>query len=153
METRLCVKCGERKTIADFSKCKTRKDGLRAECKFCMKEYRQAYAVANSEKISAKAKAYRAKNSEARKKTWAIWYANNAEARRAYSSAYAYRDYAATLAKAKYFSKEKVRNITDGYAKDQLVNWHGFPKDAITPDLIELYRTQLMIKRKIKELK
>jgi hypothetical protein len=39
MNTKTCSKCGITKEISDFRKDKTKKDGLRPDCKLCLKNY------------------------------------------------------------------------------------------------------------------
>ena len=53
-----CTKCGVEKSLEEFSKQKTGKDGRRASCKACYK----AYYKANKEKINVKQKAWRDSN-------------------------------------------------------------------------------------------
>jgi hypothetical protein len=45
METKICSKCGETKSIDDFSKRKASKDGYQPLCKTCKKEYNTQWAV------------------------------------------------------------------------------------------------------------
>ena len=42
METKLCPKCGEEKTVDNFAKNKTRKDGLQCQCRTCLSAYKRA---------------------------------------------------------------------------------------------------------------
>ena len=46
-----CCKCGEIKTVDNFNKNKTQKDGYKNECKLCTKEYKKQYRIENKEKI------------------------------------------------------------------------------------------------------
>ena len=55
-----CYKCGEEKALCEFSKNKSRKDGLNSLCKACVK----AYYEANKEKIAERHKAYRQANKD-----------------------------------------------------------------------------------------
>jgi hypothetical protein len=41
VETKRCSKCGEVKPVSEFSKDKSRKDGLQRQCKSCVKQYNQ----------------------------------------------------------------------------------------------------------------
>lgn len=52
METKTCNKCGEVKSLDEFFKDKTKKDGYYYSCKMCIKQYRQ------SEKIKEYTKQY-----------------------------------------------------------------------------------------------
>ena len=58
-----CYKCGEEKAPCEFSKSKSRKDGLHNRCKTC----RKAHYQANKEKIAERSKAYRQANKENRR--------------------------------------------------------------------------------------
>ena len=70
-----CGKCGEVKSVDEFSKDASKKDGKKNQCKACDKAYRQAnkekaaeygkaYNQANKEKIAEQGKAYRQANKE-----------------------------------------------------------------------------------------
>jgi len=70
-----CGKCGEVKSVDEFSKDASRKDGKQDHCKACHKAYRQAnkektserkkaYYQANKEKIAVRDKAWRQANKE-----------------------------------------------------------------------------------------
>ena len=74
-KTKRCSKCGETLLVSEFSKNKTRKDGLNHSCKGCCKayreenrekilEYKKAYREENREKIRESKKAHREKNRE-----------------------------------------------------------------------------------------
>jgi 5-methylcytosine-specific restriction endonuclease McrA len=54
METKTCTKCNETKPVAEFSKRRTRKDGLQPRCKVC----RKAHYEVNKDKVIARSKAY-----------------------------------------------------------------------------------------------
>ena len=60
MKTKTCTQCGEKKSICEFYKNKSAKDGLGVYCKSCIK----AYEEANKERIKAYRKAYREANKE-----------------------------------------------------------------------------------------
>lgn len=48
---KVCFKCGRELPVEQFSKNKTRKDGLDTKCKECAKQYMQQYYEENKEKI------------------------------------------------------------------------------------------------------
>jgi hypothetical protein len=52
--SKTCAKCKVLKSVAEFSKCSSKKDGLQGKCKVCQKEYRQI----NKEHLSELQKAY-----------------------------------------------------------------------------------------------
>jgi hypothetical protein len=70
-----CSKCKEEKKLTEFSKDKRKKDGLRYNCKSCLKEYRQAnkekrkeydkeYYQANKKRLNKRNKEYNKANKE-----------------------------------------------------------------------------------------
>ena len=70
-----CGKCGEVKSVDEFSKSASKKDGKQSQCKACVKAHYQsnrekiceqgkAYRQANKEKRSERGKAYRQANKE-----------------------------------------------------------------------------------------
>jgi len=64
MDTKRCSKCGETKSTDEFSKNRTRKDGLQSQCKACKSECDNRYQQASKEKIAARRKAHRQANKE-----------------------------------------------------------------------------------------
>lgn len=60
IKTKICTKCKIEKPIEAFFKNKDKKDGLRSNCKECVK----AYSKVNAEKIALKNKIYREVNKE-----------------------------------------------------------------------------------------
>ena len=74
METmKICTKCGIELPLSEFSKNKSRKDGLQPYCKVCMKQY----YTANREHMLERQKQYNAKHAEAIKQYMKQWYADN----------------------------------------------------------------------------
>ena len=55
-----CSKCGETKDVSEFSKDRSRRDGLQNRCKACMLAYREA----NKERVAEKNRAYYEANKE-----------------------------------------------------------------------------------------
>ncbi len=83
-----CSKCKETKSLSEFSKCKSKKDGYQTICRPCQKAYYEAnkekiaakkkvYREANKEKIAAKSKAYREANKEKIAAKNKVWYEAN----------------------------------------------------------------------------
>jgi len=75
-KTKVCSKCKADKSVADFSKDKSRRDGLQCRCKAC---YRAKY-TANSERAKAHNAAWKATNSQRVKTSNAAWMAANPQA-------------------------------------------------------------------------
>ena len=58
-----CTKCGKSLNESEFNKERGRKDGLRAQCKSCMKEYMAAYFSNSNSSGAILGKFHRLKNS------------------------------------------------------------------------------------------
>ena len=67
METKVCSKCGIERNIIEFRKDITKKDGLRPECKLCVKNYEMTQRVNNPTLMSEKLKKFYKNNPEKRK--------------------------------------------------------------------------------------
>ena len=70
-----CTKCGTKKPLTEFNKDKTKKDGLKSNCKTCRTQYR----AENKEKIAEQQVKYRAQNKEKISERHAQYYAENKE--------------------------------------------------------------------------
>ena len=64
METKICSKCKQEKSIEFFSKNASKKDGLCTECKECHKIYRNKHYSEHREYYLLKSKEYRKKQRE-----------------------------------------------------------------------------------------
>lgn len=62
--TKVCTSCKEEKSISDFNKDRSRKDGHNCRCKACAKEKRRKYREENREKAREYNRKYREKNRE-----------------------------------------------------------------------------------------
>ena len=78
-----CTKCGVEKPIVNFGKAKSGKNGLKAECKDCLKQYHNQYVKENKESLVRYHKQYgieyREKNKELLKTKWSNIYTKNKE--------------------------------------------------------------------------
>lgn len=63
-----CSACGQLKPESEFSKDKTKADGLRSQCKECDKQYAKQYHLANREKKLERSKQYYAANHDKERK-------------------------------------------------------------------------------------
>jgi hypothetical protein len=68
METKVCSKCGVRQNVLEFRKDITKKDGLRPDCKLCVKSYEMSRRANNPDMMKEKLKTYYKDNPEKRKK-------------------------------------------------------------------------------------
>ena len=66
-QLKVCGKCKESKAHSEFSKDKSKKDGLRTKCKVCDKEIRKNWYEANKEREKEAAKNWRENNKERHK--------------------------------------------------------------------------------------
>ena len=67
METKVCSKCFEVKSLSEFRKDNTKKDGLRPDCKKCVKDYEFSRRKDNPLMMKEKLKIFYQKNPEKRK--------------------------------------------------------------------------------------
>lgn len=63
-----CTSCLQSKTLEEFGKCRSAKDGLNWVCKLCQRSKAKEYREANPEKYKASRDAYRTKNPNSHRK-------------------------------------------------------------------------------------
>lgn len=61
-QIKYCNKCGKNKTLEEFYKCKSKKDGYQSNCKECKRLSNKDYKIKNRDKIKKVAKKYREKH-------------------------------------------------------------------------------------------
>jgi hypothetical protein len=99
VNTKICGKCNIEKEISEFSKDKSKKDGLGTLCKDCKSKYHKDYYKINSSFIKQHQTIYRIKNKEVinlkqiqyRKRfpnSWYKWFEKNKLYRKNYMNAY-----------------------------------------------------------------
>lgn len=74
-----CSTCKVEKDDCEFSKCKTKKDGLDPRCKECQKIRSKAFYLKNTEKINQATKAYYKNNTEKVNAITKAYYTANSE--------------------------------------------------------------------------
>ncbi len=95
----MCSRCGEIKPISEYTKSKSRKDGLCSICKICDRERGRQYYLGHLERERKKRKAYSESHKEINNQRGKAWYINNREKRIEQIKAYKesrldwYRDY------------------------------------------------------------
>lgn len=72
-----CKKCLNKKALSEFWKCKHLKDGLRSECKDCLREVNKKYYLNNIEVEKERRRKYYQKNREKFLERSKIWALNN----------------------------------------------------------------------------
>jgi len=84
METKVCSKCSENKSVCDFGKSKSSKDGLLYCCKECNKKRGKKYHSENLEKHSKRMKKYYENNIDIEREKRQNWRKNNPEYNKSY---------------------------------------------------------------------
>ena len=74
-----CIKCGIEKSLSEFHKDRSQKDGHRNECKTCRNEYFTRYRQKNKDKIAEKNSRYYQKNKDKIAEKGARYYQENKE--------------------------------------------------------------------------
>lgn len=153
-----CTKCGEEKpaTREYFSKCSKVKDGLTSMCTPCHRAYQRDWAktnyVKNADVLKRKArernKTHRHQHNEAIKR----WRKKNPEKAKEFSSRYYYSHKEDLNKKAREKQKVDTENISVRYIKN-LLRARVSDLDAVPPDLIELKRIEVLLKRIKRERK
>lgn len=80
MPSKKCSKCGEEKPFSEFSKDRSKKDGLQYPCKACNQEYQRKYREANPEKAAESSRKYREAHPERVAERKRKYYQRNSEA-------------------------------------------------------------------------
>lgn len=146
MEVKLCTKCGIEKSISEFGKHKCEKDGLCGHCKECTRNNRRAYYKKNRELFLKQQQRYKLKNPQKLKDRQTKWRKANLQ----WYSEKAYKWQKEHPEKALSTQRKKVENLNDCYIRKELIK-RGWPKEAITNDLIELQRSLIKYKRYAKD--
>jgi len=108
-----CTKCLQTKSLDNYFKLKTSKDGLRTACKACAKESSRAWRSKNAEKVAANQKAWREANAERYKASQKAYQAANPEA--VTGRARAWRE--ANPEKGKKYRKENAEKLRESTKK------------------------------------
>lgn len=144
---KVCKKHGEVKNELVYVK----PDGAKY-CRICQREQLKNYRLKNRERFLLKLKKYRLRNLDKiklTKKLWKInnlghvnfknreWCENNKEKRREIS---------------RNSAKKSVNKLSDGYIKYLMCYGTNLKRHDITPELVELKRLQIQMKRQAKEM-
>lgn len=177
--TKTCSKCRIEKLENDFSKNRSRKDRLNAQCRLCVSKNTKKYIAKNKAKIAERDKKYYAKNKEKiteykkkyqlknREKTDKAskkYYAKNkAKVSERYKKKYSENKEKFRELHKQYRSKNKIRiseaaymyrsELRNHYIRAILTRADQTLKQAQIPQsLINLKREEIKIKRLIKEM-
>ena len=139
-----CGKCNEIKAVSEFSKCKSKKDGVHTVCKDCIKEYCKQnadklreynaewrkqnaeyyaeYYKQNADKMKEQNTEYRKQNADKIKEYRAEYYKQNADKRKEYKKQYDKQYYKQNKDKiAEYYkqNKDKIAEYRKEYDKER----------------------------------
>lgn len=129
METKICNKCQEVKTLSEFGK----KNGkIRNICKKCICLSSKEWNENNKEKVKQYQKEWYENNKEKAKQNNNEWRENNKE-------------------KSNQYYKKARNDFKPYYIIDKLKQ-QGFNKEQITPELIEEKTNIIKVKRIIKKI-
>ena len=119
METKICTKCKNEKTLDDFYKDINKKDGHSCACKECGNNEKREYRKKYPERQKEADKKYRAKNLEKRRIAHREWYKENKD----YCKKYIKGWYKNNPGKMAIYDKTwRDKNIE--YIREYSKNWH-----------------------------
>lgn len=166
-KTKKCSKCGEEKPLSEFYKKKDRKYGVFSWCKKCSKErvkewyynnraksleYHKEYREKNKDSIRQWQKGYKSENRERLKKYNQEYRKLNEDIIKKNRKLYRISHVEHIRIKKREESRMGVRELSDRYII-YILKYHGYNKDSITHDLIKFKRADILLQRKIKEIK
>lgn len=146
-QTKVCTKCGVEKDLEEFHNDRRGKYGRTSRCKRCVKQYSsswysknvesylvscQKYKLDNSDRLNLYQKAYREKNRELLHDRNISWRMNNPD-------------------KVSSHRSKELRSYA--YAKRLFTATIGLRIKDVPKELVEIKHVQLLIKRKVKEMK
>lgn len=125
---KVCCRCKVEKTLNEFSKNKSRKEGFSLQCKICVGEYQSKWYIKNLEKVKEKCLKWQKENPERTKEIQS-------------------RRYKANIEKVKEDRILYVETMPDSYIAIRLRR-QGFPKELINnPEVIKIKRLIIQTKR------
>lgn len=172
METKICNKCGEEKELSEFYKHKAGRYGVVAVCKNCKSLYRRNYSKSNREKIKsyrdanrdkirAYDRAFRNKNPEKRK----MYYLKNKDKFKQLRKAYREKNRDKLIEYSRKYRENNadhllcynlnlIVNMEDPYMARLIHKQFKINLKEIyqNPELIQLKRLEIALKRKRKEI-
>lgn len=144
--TKVCTCCKIAKSILEFNKNKSKKDGLSTECKSCIKIYKDEYRKNNAEKISIGKKKHYEANKEKVLAKCAEWKNNNREHHNKTSREYHNKNRERVLKRNKeYYLKNKERILK------RIQEWFNSEKGKISKRNTH-YKRKLAMKNGISTL-
>lgn len=126
-----CRECGATKTIDRFHSSKANKDGRRTMCIQCMSAANKRWRHANPERVRKMAREWRAKNIEKERARWKPMQKD----------------------KRRQNSKRQRDNLCSHYIRSRLVAGTKITRAQLKPELIEMKREELRLRRLAKTLR
>jgi hypothetical protein len=145
---KICTKCKENKTLDEFYKKKSHKDGFNSQCKICVdyncdvydkghsekiRTHKKNWEIRNPEKAKALKVSYKENNPEKLKATKKNWKSNNIGRVNADT---AKRRAAKLLRTPPWLSVEQIEEIRNFYIEAKDLQWLSSPTDPFTVDHI-----------------
>jgi len=154
---KVCSQCKLLKKLEMFPLRKEAKDGRRANCKECQKEYQRKYREENPEKRREYNRKYYEENREKCREWKRKYREENPEKVREYDRKYSRKYYEENPEKCREKERKSVEIIADGYIKGLLAQSVtakelGIKGSEINQELVDFKRAQLTLKRQKKEL-
>ncbi len=172
---KVCYKCKVEKDVALFGKNRTRRNGLASECRDCKKKANSKYRADNKDKIKEyqlkhyknnkdkiaeynknnkdKIADYRANNRNKIKEHKAKYRANNKDKIKYADKKYRLENLEKHRERCKEWAKRSSAGLSYGYIIQTIKQKTCLKPNDIPNSLIEAKRMQIMIHRKIKEMK
>lgn len=147
-----CNKCGDIKSVEQFTKCSKVKSGLVTRCKSCTKIYNienrdvlltqmSNWRDKNATKIKDNNLKYKHRYKGKYKETEKEWRKNNPDKR--------HKPSAEAIKKS---NQKIIKELGINYVKTCIHQQYMIPRESIPPKLIELKRTELQIRRTRKQI-
>lgn len=130
MTTKKCSKCGEIKALNEFNKHKKVKCGYNSQCRACHKITRDRWNKSHLDRRCEIQQAYYNREKEE----------INAKRRQHRLD---------NIEKYRLYERRDTDTLSDSYVK-QCLRFQGWCKEDITPEIIEVKRLEILIKRHIR---
>lgn len=112
-----CTRCHKMKPVSEFYECERNKDGVRSQCKECVKKYMQDNAENIKEYRKEYSKQYYKDNAEVIKDKRKQYYQNNAEKIKKYNREYGKQYSQENKEKKKEYGKQYRQDNAEHYKK------------------------------------
>ena len=145
-QSKRCTKCDEDKSLEHYSKHLKCRLGISNICKICQREKTKQWRIENPEKLKKLSKTYSIKHKDKLKAKRAERYAQNPEKLKLRAEKWRIANFEHFMQASKEGKRNRRKFLADSYIRDRLIQ-NGFPKEQITPELIEVQRLIIKTKR------